>query len=109
MGWLPAAGCFQPRESAGGVTRNTRAAWNGWMPSSTTASTSTISTHFATGATTATRSLLGGAPPGVSGLLRSLYRTGNQAVDELLSPLLMLIPMQLLTHHIAAHRGLDVD
>jgi glucosamine--fructose-6-phosphate aminotransferase (isomerizing) len=31
------------------------------------------------------------------------------AVNELLSPLLTLIPMQLLSYHIAAHRGLDVD
>ena len=30
-------------------------------------------------------------------------------VDELLSPLLTLIPMQLLSYHIAALRGLDVD
>ena len=30
-------------------------------------------------------------------------------VDELLSPLLTVIPMQLLIYHIAAHRGLDVD
>jgi glucosamine--fructose-6-phosphate aminotransferase (isomerizing) len=30
-------------------------------------------------------------------------------VDELLSPLLTVIPMQLLNYHIAAHRGLDVD
>ena len=30
-------------------------------------------------------------------------------VDELLSPLLTLIPMQLLSYHIAARRGLDVD
>ena len=30
-------------------------------------------------------------------------------VDELLSPLLTVIPMQLLSYHIAAHRGLDVD
>jgi glucosamine--fructose-6-phosphate aminotransferase (isomerizing) len=32
-------------------------------------------------------------------------------VDELLSPLLKVIPMQLLSYsyHIAAHRGLDVD
>ncbi|MFO7628494.1 MAG: glutamine--fructose-6-phosphate transaminase (isomerizing) [Prochlorococcaceae cyanobacterium] len=30
-------------------------------------------------------------------------------VDELLSPLLTIIPMQLLSYHIAAHRGLDVD
>ena len=30
-------------------------------------------------------------------------------VDELLSPLLTVIPMQLLSYHIAAHRGLVVD
>jgi glucosamine--fructose-6-phosphate aminotransferase (isomerizing) len=30
-------------------------------------------------------------------------------VDELLSPLLKVIPMQLQSYHIAAHRGLDVD
>jgi len=30
-------------------------------------------------------------------------------VDELLSPLITVIPMQLLSYHIAAHRGLDVD
>jgi UDPglucose 6-dehydrogenase len=30
-------------------------------------------------------------------------------VDELLSPLLTVVPMQLLRYHIAAHRGLDVD
>lgn len=30
-------------------------------------------------------------------------------VEELLSPLLTIIPMQLLSYHIAAHRGLDVD
>jgi glucosamine--fructose-6-phosphate aminotransferase (isomerizing) len=30
-------------------------------------------------------------------------------LDELLSPLLTVIPMQLLKYHIAAHRGLDVD
>ena len=30
-------------------------------------------------------------------------------VDELLSPLLTVIPMQLLSYHIAALRGLDVD
>ncbi|MFN7820315.1 MAG: glutamine--fructose-6-phosphate transaminase (isomerizing) [Cyanobacteriota bacterium] len=31
------------------------------------------------------------------------------SVEELLSPLLTVIPMQLLSYHIAAHRGLDVD
>ena len=31
------------------------------------------------------------------------------AVDELLSPILALIPLQLLAYHIAARRGLDVD
>ncbi|MGB3511553.1 MAG: glutamine--fructose-6-phosphate transaminase (isomerizing) [Microcoleaceae cyanobacterium] len=30
-------------------------------------------------------------------------------VDELVSPLLTVIPLQLLAYHIAAHRGLDVD
>ena len=30
-------------------------------------------------------------------------------VDELLSPLLTVIPMQLLSYHIAAHSGLDLD
>ncbi|AMA08877.1 glutamine--fructose-6-phosphate transaminase (isomerizing) [Picosynechococcus sp. PCC 73109] len=31
------------------------------------------------------------------------------AVDEILSPLLAVIPLQLLSYHIAARRGLDVD
>jgi glutamine---fructose-6-phosphate transaminase (isomerizing) len=31
------------------------------------------------------------------------------AIDELLSPLLTVIPLQLLSYHIAARRGLDVD
>jgi glucosamine--fructose-6-phosphate aminotransferase (isomerizing) len=31
------------------------------------------------------------------------------AVDELLSPLLTVIPLQFLAYHIAARRGLDVD
>ncbi|MFN3926122.1 MAG: glutamine--fructose-6-phosphate transaminase (isomerizing) [Pseudanabaenaceae cyanobacterium] len=30
-------------------------------------------------------------------------------VEELLSPMLTVIPLQLLAYHIAAHRGLDVD
>jgi glucosamine--fructose-6-phosphate aminotransferase (isomerizing) len=30
-------------------------------------------------------------------------------VDELLSPMVTVIPMQLLAYHIAALRGLDVD
>jgi len=30
-------------------------------------------------------------------------------VDEMLSPMLTVIPLQLLAYHIAAHRGLDVD
>ncbi|MFN9623818.1 MAG: glutamine--fructose-6-phosphate transaminase (isomerizing) [Cyanobacteriota bacterium] len=30
-------------------------------------------------------------------------------MEEILSPLLTVIPMQLLSYHIAAHRGLDVD
>jgi len=31
------------------------------------------------------------------------------AVEELLSPMLTVIPLQLLAYHTAAHRGLDVD
>ena len=31
------------------------------------------------------------------------------AVSEWVSPLLTVVPMQLLSYHIAAHRGLDVD
>ncbi len=30
-------------------------------------------------------------------------------VDEVLSPILTVIPLQLLAYHIAAHKGLDVD
>ena len=30
-------------------------------------------------------------------------------IDEWISPLLTVVPMQLLSYHIAAHRGLDVD
>jgi glucosamine--fructose-6-phosphate aminotransferase (isomerizing) len=30
-------------------------------------------------------------------------------VDEVLSPILAVIPLQLLSYHIAARRGLDVD
>ena len=30
-------------------------------------------------------------------------------VSEWISPLLTVVPMQLLSYHIAAHRGLDVD
>ena len=30
-------------------------------------------------------------------------------MSEWISPLLTVIPMQLLSYHIAAHRGLDVD
>ena len=30
-------------------------------------------------------------------------------VDEMLSPILTVIPLQLLSYHIAARRGLDVD
>ncbi len=30
-------------------------------------------------------------------------------VSEWISPLLTLVPIQLLSYHIAAHRGLDVD
>jgi glucosamine--fructose-6-phosphate aminotransferase (isomerizing) len=30
-------------------------------------------------------------------------------VDEIFSPILTVIPLQLLSYHVAAHRGLDVD
>jgi glucosamine--fructose-6-phosphate aminotransferase (isomerizing) len=30
-------------------------------------------------------------------------------VDEIFSPILTVIPLQLLAYHVAAHRGLDVD
>jgi len=30
-------------------------------------------------------------------------------VDEIFSPALTVIPLQLLAYHVAAHRGLDVD
>ena len=30
-------------------------------------------------------------------------------VSEWISPLLSVVPMQLLSYHIAAHRGLDID
>jgi glucosamine--fructose-6-phosphate aminotransferase (isomerizing) len=33
----------------------------------------------------------------------------SPSVDELLSPILTVIPLQLLAYHIAARRGLDVD
>jgi glutamine---fructose-6-phosphate transaminase (isomerizing) len=52
--------------------------------------------------------LIGVAPEGPdTGLFDVLLPV--PAVDELLSPLLTVIPMQLLSYHIAAHRGLDVD
>ena len=31
------------------------------------------------------------------------------STNEWISPLLAIIPLQLLSYHIAAHRGLDVD
>jgi len=52
--------------------------------------------------------LIGVAPPGPDTELFDVLLP-VPAVDELLSPLLTVIPMQLLSYHIAAHRGLDVD
>ncbi|MFN9618939.1 MAG: glutamine--fructose-6-phosphate transaminase (isomerizing) [Synechococcaceae cyanobacterium] len=52
--------------------------------------------------------LLGVAPAGPDTELFDLLLPLPE-VDELLSPLLTVIPMQLLSYHIAAHRGLDVD
>jgi glucosamine--fructose-6-phosphate aminotransferase (isomerizing) len=52
--------------------------------------------------------LLGVAPPCADTELFDLLLPLPDT-DELLSPLLTVIPMQLLSYHIAAHRGLDVD
>ena len=52
--------------------------------------------------------LIGVAPDGPdTGLFDLLLPVPE--LDELLSPLITVIPMQLLSYHIAAHRGLDVD
>ncbi|MGB7563209.1 MAG: glutamine--fructose-6-phosphate transaminase (isomerizing) [Prochlorococcaceae cyanobacterium] len=52
--------------------------------------------------------LIGVAPEGPDTELFDLLLP-VPVVDELISPLLTVIPMQLLSYHIAAHRGLDVD
>ncbi|MFM9072760.1 MAG: glutamine--fructose-6-phosphate transaminase (isomerizing) [Cyanobium sp.] len=52
--------------------------------------------------------LIGVAPAGPDTNLFDLLLPMPE-VEELLSPLLTVIPMQLLSYHIAAHRGLDVD
>jgi glucosamine--fructose-6-phosphate aminotransferase (isomerizing) len=52
--------------------------------------------------------LIGIAPVGLDTEIFDLLLPVPE-VDELLSPLLTVIPMQLLSYHIAAHRGLDVD
>ena len=52
--------------------------------------------------------LIGVAPEGPDTALFDLLLPVPE-IDELLSPLLTVIPMQLLSYHIAAHRGLDVD
>ncbi|QEY33471.1 glutamine--fructose-6-phosphate transaminase (isomerizing) [Synechococcus sp. RSCCF101] len=52
--------------------------------------------------------LIGVAPEGPDTALFDVLLPVPE-VDELLSPLLSVIPMQLLSYHIAAHRGLDVD
>ena len=52
--------------------------------------------------------LIGVAPDGPDSELFDVLLPVPE-VDELLSPLLTVIPMQLLSYHIAAHRGLDVD
>ncbi|MEB3335485.1 MAG: glutamine--fructose-6-phosphate transaminase (isomerizing) [Cyanobacteriota bacterium] len=52
--------------------------------------------------------LIGVAPAGPDTDLFDLLLPMPE-VEELLSPLLTVIPMQLLSYHIAAHRGLDVD
>ena len=52
--------------------------------------------------------LIGVAPDGPDTALFDLLLPVPE-LDELLSPLITVIPMQLLSYHIAAHRGLDVD
>ncbi len=52
--------------------------------------------------------LIGVAPPGPDTDLFDVLLP-VPPVEELLSPLLTVVPMQLLSYHIAAHRGLDVD
>jgi glucosamine--fructose-6-phosphate aminotransferase (isomerizing) len=52
--------------------------------------------------------LIGVAPEGPDTALFDLLLPVPE-LDELLSPLITVIPMQLLSYHIAAHRGLDVD
>ncbi len=52
--------------------------------------------------------LIGVAPEGPdTDMFDALLPIPN--VSELVSPLLSIVPMQLLSYHIAAHRGLDVD
>jgi len=52
--------------------------------------------------------LIGVAPPGPdTDLFDELLPVPE--VSEWISPLLTVVPMQLLSYHIAAHRGLDVD
>ncbi|MFM8277538.1 MAG: glutamine--fructose-6-phosphate transaminase (isomerizing) [Cyanobium sp.] len=53
--------------------------------------------------------LIGVAPDCADTALFDLLLPLPGGLDELLSPLLTVIPMQLLSYHIAAHRGLDVD
>ncbi|MFN6132564.1 MAG: SIS domain-containing protein, partial [Synechococcaceae cyanobacterium] len=53
--------------------------------------------------------LIGVAPEGADTAVFDLLLPLPAGLDELLSPLLTVIPMQLLSYHIAAHRGLDVD
>jgi glucosamine--fructose-6-phosphate aminotransferase (isomerizing) len=53
--------------------------------------------------------LIGVAPEGADTAVFDLLLPLPAGLDELISPLLTVIPMQLLSYHIAAHRGLDVD
>jgi glucosamine--fructose-6-phosphate aminotransferase (isomerizing) len=52
-----------------------------------------------------------GVTPGSDGEAGEIFNIilSVPAVDELLSPILAVLPMQLLSYHIAARRGLDVD
>ena len=52
--------------------------------------------------------LMGVAPPGPeSEMFDELFSIPK--VSEWVSPLLTVVPLQLFSYHIAAHKGLDVD
>ena len=54
-------------------------------------------------------SYLIGIAPNCNGTEIFDYLMTTPVANELVTPLLNIIPLQLLSYHIAAHRGLDVD